>query len=389
MRINFKKELEAASKSMILVHEPDTLIRMILRTIVQKVNVRHACMLLQDKNRDTYVLTVSRGSPGLKIPMGFVRVDADNPLIYAFRDRAINKMLLQSGILVRENVKKKSAGVRENEKLRRVLEGAVHQMEIFDAVVAVPTYFRDDLLGLLLLGRKKNNRGFSRNELNFFNALASSVAMAIRNAQLFKDLEEELNKKRRLFFNTTVALTAAIDAKDHYTHGHTSRVTNVSLEIAQELRKKNPALLNDEFIDHLQIASLLHDIGKIGIPETILNKNGPLDEIERKRMQEHPLVGVSILEPIKELEDCVLGVKYHHERYDGLGYPEGPKGGQIPLTASIISVADAFDAMITDRPYRKGLSKEDVVETIGQERGRQFDPSIIDAFLELYRSGRV
>ncbi len=389
MRINFKKELEAASKSMILVHEPDTLIRMILRTIVQKVNVRHACMLLQDKNRDTYVLTVSRGSPGLKIPMGFVRVDADNPLIYAFRDRAINKMLLQSGILVRENVKKKSAGVRENEKLRRVLEGAVHQMEIFDAVVAVPTYFRDDLLGLLLLGRKKNNRGFSRNELNFFNALASSVAMAIRNAQLFKDLEEELNKKRRLFFNTTVALTAAIDAKDHYTHGHTSRVTNVSLEIAQELRKKNPALLNDEFIDHLQIASLLHDIGKIGIPETILNKNGPLDEIERKRMQEHPLVGVSILEPIKELEDCVLGVKYHHERYDGLGYPEGLKGGQIPLTASIISVADAFDAMITDRPYRKGLSKEDVVETIGQERGRQFDPSIIDAFLELYRSGRV
>jgi HD-GYP domain-containing protein (c-di-GMP phosphodiesterase class II) len=101
------------------------------------------------------------------------------------------------------------------------------------------------------------------------------------------------------------------------------------------------------------------------------------------------MVGVSILEPIKELEDCVQGIKYHHERYDGAGYPEGLKGDQIPLTASIISVADAFDAMITDRPYRKGLSKQEAIDTITRERGKQFDPFIIDVLLDLYRTQKI
>jgi putative nucleotidyltransferase with HDIG domain len=262
-------------------------------------------------------------------------------------------------------------------------------MKIFEAVACIPSYFREDLLGVLLLGQKRNGRRFGRGELDFFVALASDVAIAIRNAQLFKKLESELDKKHRLFIQTTVALAAAIEAKDHYTRGHTNRVTNISLEIARELMHKNKLVSDRRFLEHLHIAGLLHDIGKIGIPESILNKEGALTVEETKRMQEHSIVGVNILQPIKELEDSIVGVKYHHERYDGSGYPEGLKGKQIPLIASIIAVADAFDAMITDRPYRKGLSKEKAIGEIRRESGKQFNPEVVGALVKLSEKNQI
>lgn len=388
MAVNYKKELESASKSMILVHEPDTLIRMIVRMIAQKVGVRHAGILLYDKEKDSYILRVSRGAPGLKIPRGFARMDADNALIRFFRER-LDKKLFNDGSLVYDDGKRilKRKKITVNQK--QVLKDALYQMEIFDSLVCIPSYFGSDLLGLLLLGGKKNGKEFGRDEIDFFTALASDVAMAIRNAQLFKELETELQKKHRLFIQTTIALAAAIDAKDHYTHGHTSRVTGLSLEIARKLNEKNKQALNQKFMENLHIASLLHDIGKIGVPESILNKEGPLNEEERRRIEEHPLVGVTILHPIKELEEPILGVKCHHERYDGSGYPEGLKGEGIPLIASIISVADALDAMITDRPYRKGLSKKEAIEEIKRVSGKQFDARIAEVLVELYEEGKI
>jgi len=216
--------------------------------------------------------------------------------------------------------------------------------------------------------------------------------MAIRNAQLFKELQIELDKERRLFIHTTVALAAAIDAKDHYTHGHTSRVTNLTLEIAKKITQKYRSYsekFNEKFMENLHIASLLHDIGKIGIPETILNKEGSLNQEEKKKMQEHPSVGALILQPIKELAEPLSGVKYHHERYDGSGYPEGLKGEQIPVIALIIAVADAFDAMTTDRPYRRALSKEEAVKEIRNASGKQFDPLFASALAELCQEGKI
>jgi len=387
MVIDYKKELEAAAKSMILVHEPDVLIRMIVRMIVQKVEVEHAGILLHQKEQDSYILTVSRGSAGLKIPAGFARVDTDNALIRFFKEHK-DKDLFGDGMLVLEaarNLLEKDIAV----ELKELLQQALYQMEIFEAVVCIPSYFRDELLGILILGSKKGNEKFAQDELDFFTALASDVAMAIRNAQLFSELELELDKKHRLFIHTTIALAAAIDAKDHYTHGHTARVTSLSLEITKRFLQKNKKALDIKFLEDVNIAALLHDIGKIGIPESILNKEGPLSEEERKRMQEHTLIGVTILQPIRELEQAILGVKCHHERYDGTGYPEGLKGGQIPLIASVISVADAFDAMITDRPYRRALSKEEASEEIKRGSGGQFDPEIVSILLELYREGKI
>jgi len=388
MAINYKKELESAAKTMILVHEPDMLIKMIARILVQKVNVKHAGILLYHKDRDTYILTVSRGASGLKIPAGFARMDSDNALVRFFREHK-GREIFHHSAMVFEEAQKALKKKRLNNKAKQLLKSALYQMEIFEAEVCIPSFYRSDLLGVLLLGNKKNGRKFERQELDFFAALASDVAMAIRNAQLFRDLELELDKKKRLFIHTTVALAAAIDAKDHYTHGHTSRVTTLSLEIANRLSQKNKVAFNEKFLENLHIASLLHDIGKIGVPESILNKEGPLNETEMKKVREHPLVGVTILQPIRELEDSVLGVKYHHEKYDGSGYPEGLKGAQIPLIASIISVADSFDAMITDRPYRRAFSKEEAIKEIKKQSGKQFDPQIASVLVELYQEKKI
>ena len=154
------------------------------------------------------------------------------------------------------------------------------------------------------------------------------------------------------------------------------------------MEKKKEALAQ-KFLEHLHIAGLLHDIGKIGVPESILNKEGPLTDEEMQRVREHPLIGVNILQPIKELENSLLGVKYHHEKYDGSGYPEGLRGDKIPLIASIISVADAFDAMITDRPYRRGLSKEEAIAEIKHVSGKQLNPQVAATFVELYQEGQI
>lgn len=387
MAVDYKKELEEAAKSMILVHEPDTLIRMIARMIVQKVNVSHAGILLHYKDNDTYVLTVSRGPSGLRIPAGFARMDQDNPLIRFFKEHKNNEILHQ-GPFVYDSAKKVLKN-ELNEGLKSSLKKALYQLEIFEAAVCIPSYYRDDLLGLLLLGKKRNKKKFAKEELNFFLALASDVAMAIRNAQLFRELELELEKNKRLFIHTTIALAAAIDAKDHYTHGHTARVTSLSLDIAKRFAQKNKKIFEGKFMENLHIAGLLHDIGKIGIPESILNKEGPLDEQEREKMKEHPLVGAAILQPIRELEQAILGVKYHHEKYDGTGYPEGLKGEQIPLIASIISVADTFDAMTTDRPYRRGLSKEATIEEIKRVSGKQFNPDVVASFIDFFQEPKA
>jgi len=388
MSVNYKKELESAAKGMILVHEPSILIDMILHMLTEKIKINHASILLHDKEKDAYILTDSRGSLGSNIPVGLVRMDKDDALLKFFREQQ-NRFIFKSEVVNREKGKELLADAKLEPGLRTLLSQVVYQMELLETTTCIPSYFRDELLGVFLLGEKNNRKKFSRQEIDFFVALASNVAMALRNVQLFKSLESELDQKRQLFIRIIVALAAAIEAKDLYTHGHTTRVTNISMEIAKQISQNRGKEFNKQFLEELQIASLLHDIGKIGIPESILNKNGPLDEQERIKIKEHPLIGVNILQPIKELDDSILGVRYHHERYDGLGYPDGLKGDNIPLIASIISVADSFDAMTSDRPYRKGLDKGLAINEIKNLRGTQFHPLAVDAFVQLCMENRI
>ncbi|TRZ95131.1 HD domain-containing protein [bacterium] len=388
MAINFKKELESAAKSMILVHQPNLLIKMILRMLIEKIKVSHASILLHHKDKDAYILTDSRGCLGPNLPIGLARMDKDDALIHLFRGHK-NKLLSKSGVLVYQQAQKIISQPGIEGKFKALLQQVLYQMDILETIVCVPSYFRDDLLGIILLGKRAKGKEFAKDELDFFTALANNVAMAIRNAQLFKELEDELHEKRELFIRIIVALAAAIEAKDYYTHGHTSRVTNLSLEIAKKIVQNMKFDFKKDFFEELHIASLLHDIGKIGIPEAILNKNSPLSDEEWRIIRKHPLIGVTILQPIKELEDSILGVKYHHERHDGNGYPEGLKGDAIPMIASIISVADSFDAMTSDRPYRHGLYRDDAINEIRRLRGAQFNPNAADAFIELCSENKI
>jgi HD-GYP domain-containing protein (c-di-GMP phosphodiesterase class II) len=215
--------------------------------------------------------------------------------------------------------------------------------------------------------------------------------MAIQNARLFQDLDEQLLKNKNLFLQTVFALSSAIEAKDLYTQGHTERVTHYSLTVATELKSmdKINGMDTKRFFENLRISSLLHDIGKIGIPEAILNKKDELSEEEREQIKRHPLIGARILSEVDEFYEPILGVKYHHERYDGTGYPDGLKGEEIPLIARVIAVADTFDAMTTHRPYRTSLPKEEVISIIQKESCRQFDPAIVEAFLSACKKGGI
>jgi HD-GYP domain-containing protein (c-di-GMP phosphodiesterase class II) len=391
-QLDYKKELEAASRSMILIHDPRVLIRMIVRMIVRKVRVRHAAILLYSKEKDAYILTISRGQSGLKIPAGYARLDPSSAIIRFFTQEKDKVLASENGALVYGEINNliwKESVLPNGDANKELLHQVSEQMNLFESEVCIPSYFQNSLLGVLLLGQKVSGEKFEKEELDFFSALASDVSMAIINAQLFADLRNQLDHNRDLFIRTTIALAAAIEAKDLYTRGHTERVTHLALGIAGRLILNRTFSIPENFLENLHIASLLHDIGKIGIPESILNKIEPLNKEDIRIIREHPVKGVTILEPIQELSECILGVKYHHERYDGTGYPQGLKGEDIPLIASIISVADSYDAMTTDRPYRKALTHQQAIQEIEVNSGKQFHPQVASAFIELYKEGKV
>jgi len=184
-------------------------------------------------------------------------------------------------------------------------------------------------------------------------------------------------KMRKIYLETIRALTAAIDAKDPYAKGHSERVTQTSVALAQELN------LSEREIENIEYAALLHDIGKIGIDERILGKNDGLTSEEFKRIKEHTIMGAKIIKPVEFLKDSYKTVYHHHERYDGDGYPDGLKGEDIPISARIIAVADAYDAMGSDRPYRKKLSKDKIMKELKEQSGKQFDPKVVKALISV------
>lgn len=369
---------------MIRIHRVDTLINLILRTIIKNLNVRHAGIFLYDKNRQEYVVKVSRGKRGLKIPAGFAKIKPGNPLIGYFTDARFAAFNREFLLYQKVRGYLKSVRARSPQGVRKALENIVDQLTLYQAEACVPGFFRNHLVGVLFLGKKEDTRGFTHDELGFLSILASDVVMAIQNASLIEDLNRQLDVNKKLFLSTVTALATVIEAKDKYTRGHTQRVVEYSLDIAEELRAHVPEQY-ERFKENLSISALLHDIGKISVPETVLNKQTPLTKEERECVYNHPLTGADILTPIKEFEDIMVGVKYHHERYDGTGYPFKLKGNRIPLIAAIIAVADTYDAMTTDRPYRQALSREEAIKEIRKCRGTQFSPRVVDAFLKAQR----
>ncbi len=208
----------------------------------------------------------------------------------------------------------------------------------------------------------------------------ASKTLRKQNSELMEQKEEIETAYKKLsdsYKNTILALSNAVDARDSYTAGHSERVAKISLLIGKNLG------LPDEELKKLEYAALFHDIGKIGIPDSILLKNDRLTDEEFKVIQKHPEMGVNILKSIGFLENILPSIKHHHEKYIGKGYPDNIKGEEIPLGARIIAVADTYDAMTSNRPYRKKLSHKTAVDEIINNKGLQFDERIVDAFMEI------
>jgi HD-GYP domain-containing protein (c-di-GMP phosphodiesterase class II) len=236
-------------------------------------------------------------------------------------------------------------------------------------LIAVPLQRQDEVLGCMF-GLDKHAGEFDSVDAKLLNSIANESAIYLENAKLFEDVHG-------LMMGLLHALTSAVDAKDAYTCGHSERVALLSRRLAKEIR------LPDNQVERIYMAGLLHDVGKIGVPEAVLQKTGRLTAEEFEQMKRHPGVGARILSDIKQVEDIIPGVLHHHERYDGKGYPAGLSGQNIPLMGRIICLADCFDAMTSNRTYRRALPLEVALSEIRRCSGTQFDPTLAEAFLRI------
>lgn len=240
-------------------------------------------------------------------------------------------------------------------------------------ILAVPLGGPEKMNGFLVATNVLHKPDFDSTDIKLFNSVANQCAVFLANGRLFGDLKE-------LFIGSLKALTSSIDAKDQYTRGHSERVALISRWIAEHMREKRS--ISERQVHLVYLAGLLHDIGKIGVVESVLCKKGKLTDEERSVILAHPRIGASILSEIPQMREIIPGVLHHHERYDGKGYPEGLAGEEIPLGARIIALADSFDAMTSRRVYRDAMSIRRALAEIEKGIGTQFDPVAARAFLD-------
>jgi putative nucleotidyltransferase with HDIG domain len=236
------------------------------------------------------------------------------------------------------------------------------------AILCVPLKLRDRAIGVMAVLREDAARAFSDDDESLMASIGSQMAVAIENYRLNLDVE-------RTYLETIMALALAVEAKDPYSAGHSKRVGYYASKTGELLG------LDQEMLKILNDAGILHDVGKIGIKDEILLKPSPLSADEAKIMQQHSVIGEAIVKPVRSLQKVVSLVRHHHERFDGGGYPDGLKGEAISLGARILAVADAYDSMVTDRPYRKRLSLEAAKAELQKLAGLQHDPVVVEAFL--------
>ena len=233
--------------------------------------------------------------------------------------------------------------------------------------IATSVRIKDEHKGILTVLNDSQKRDYSTSDLKLLTVLAGQLSIIITNNELYQSLKDFL-------LNLVKSMVSAIEAKDSYTRGHSERVNKISMVIAKTMG------LSDKDVENTSWAAILHDIGKIGIPENVLTKPDRLTEGEYAIIMTHPRKGYEILEPIVQLKDALQGVLYHQEKYDGRGYPEGLKGEAIPLYARIIALADMYDAITSSRAYRERNTHTNAMKEIERVSGSQLDPMIVEIF---------
>jgi len=243
------------------------------------------------------------------------------------------------------------------------------------SILFIPLLLEGKAIGALIIGSTSKAREYNPHEVELCRTLAFQITLAVANARLYRTVKLSNEELSRAYDATLEGWSLVLELRDQETQGHTLRVTDLTEELARKIG------VPDEILPHIRRGALLHDIGKMGIPDTILKKPGPLTEDEWTIMRRHPeyarqfLAHIDYLVPSLDIPYC------HHEKWDGSGYPRGLKGEEIPLAARIFAVVDVFDALTSDRPYRKAWGKQEALDYIGEQTGKHFDPQIPPAFL--------
>ncbi len=246
----------------------------------------------------------------------------------------------------------------------------------YGKAIGVPLRIRGEIVGAMLIEEKIDGSSFTEDEIELLSTLSRQAMVAIENSWLYEKLKYN-------YLSTIQALVNALEASDPYTKGHSERVRCLAVELSNDIG------LDQKEVDALEHAAILHDIGKIGIETTLLNKEGTLTKEEHQQIKTHPVIGEEILGPIETLKGVRSTILQHHERYDGMGYPFGLVGEEITLKARVLAVVDTFDAMMTHRPYRGAMSYEKTLDELKKEAGSQFDPYIVKSFIKiLHEKGR-
>jgi HD-GYP domain-containing protein (c-di-GMP phosphodiesterase class II) len=337
-------------KKMIKVHDINKLCSLILEAAVMESGSDRASIMLLENDGYMHIRN-SIGIPKNIAVNTKVKIGSGISGIVAKTGEPI---IISKGYKIADNVKRSLRGLG------------------LKSALSIPLMSDGTVQGVLNLGKYKSRHLFDKDDAELLLILAYEAGTAINNCRLFEDMQA-------LYEGSIFSLAAAIDARDHYTHGHSSRVSEIALAIGRSLKLSNETLKN------IRLASLLHDIGKIGVPDSILLKPGRLTEREFEIIKKHPVYAVNILKHLPRLKDIVPIVYHEHEHYDGKGYVEGLKADKIPIESRIIAVADAFEAMTSNRPYRKAMSKKNAIKEIKRNSGTQFDPVIVKAFLKIVK----
>jgi HD-GYP domain-containing protein (c-di-GMP phosphodiesterase class II) len=405
--LDYQEALRDIAKSLVRLRRPERLLKMITRFLDKELGVEHAAILVLDPEKSRYTIFDSKGMR--KLPRNLLRLDFDHPLVRWFQSfrrerngRERNKELetLRSYVSRREiqSLLNKTSFLDARPELKKELVQVERALKDLRADVAIPGHFKEALVGILVLGEKLSHRLFTKTEIQFFQTLVHDAALAVKTSEVHQhlvernveleakkgELEERLREIERLrkkeqetYYQIMKSLAQQVHAKDPYTFGHIRQVEKLGIMTGEELGLD----LSGKRRDVLSAGLLLHDVGKIGIPDNILKKPGPLNPEEWKIMRTHVEKGAKILEPLSDFKEVAEIVLSHHEFYDGSGYPRGLKGNQIPIEARIVSVVDAFHAIVSNRCYREGRPVEVAFEELRRAAGTQFDPQVVEAFI--------
>jgi putative nucleotidyltransferase with HDIG domain len=333
----------------------DFLLNLILETAIKELGADMASVLLWDEKDNRLISKASLGVPQDMLKSGLLRGEDE-----------ICKWVINNG----------HPRVFEKEELNEQ-HLASHLRKNIGSVLVHPLMARGKVIGILILVRLEGRVSpFTTGQLHSLSIIASKAASAIENSRLYEELKDS-------YLQTLTALANAVEARDIYTRGHTERVCYMAQSLCKEMG------WNNEQLWEVKMGGILHDIGKIGVPDAVLNKAETLTPDEFEIMKQHPICGAKMLENISFLSPATPFVLYHHERFDGKGYPFGLCQEQIPIQGRLMAVVDTFDAMTSDRPYRKAKSFKMALQEIEDCAGTQFDPQIAHQFLRVWEKGML